>query len=171
MDESSIHQLLKCKLCSKPFVDPVSTQNGERFCRSCISQIIRRDNPDESSRTNTDNENQLSKIQSLTPVTEGLVLEMLDSLLVRCGKCGISNIPRGRFNEHKNKECLKASTLCEAADIKCPWIGTREDLDQHLKECKFEPLRPALEEIFNEHDQLKNLIKILETQINELMNK
>ncbi|CAF0988899.1 unnamed protein product [Rotaria sordida] len=164
MDESSIHHLLKCKLCSKPFVDPVSTQNGERFCRSCISHILNRDHY-------ADNEYQLSKMQTLTPVTETLVLEMLDSLLVQCKECEKINIPRGQLDEHKNKECLKATVLCQAADIKCSWVGTRESLKEHLNECKFEPLRSALEEIFNEHDQLKNRINIFEIQTNELMNK
>ncbi|CAF3424979.1 unnamed protein product [Rotaria sp. Silwood1] len=171
MDEPSIHALLKCKLCSKPFVEPVSTQNGERFCRSCISQILRRDQSHDNGTTNITNEYQSSTKQNLIPVTEKLVLEMLDSLLVRCGKCGKTNLLRGQFDEHKNNECPKVTALCQAADIKCPWVGIRENLEEHLNECKFEPLRPALEEIFNEHNELKNRIKTLETQINELRNK
>ena len=170
MDESSIHPLLKCKLCSKPFIDPVSTQNGDRFCRPCISHIVRRD-PDTSSEISTNNGYELSRLQSLIPITEQLVIDILNSFLVRCKQCEKPNIPRGLLEKHKHTDCPKVPILCPAADIKCSWIGTRQDLDDHLYECKFQPLRSALEGIFNDHNQLKNQIRNLETYFNELLVK
>jgi hypothetical protein len=77
---------------------------------------------------------------------------------------------RGQLDEHENKTCIQATVLCTAADLKCPWMGTREELDEHKRQCKFGPLRSALEEIFNEHSELKERIKDLFTQIYELMN-
>lgn len=164
MDESSINPLLKCKLCKKPFVDPVSTQNGDCFCRPCISQILLRDQTDELS---LNDDHYTSKLKNLTPVTEPIVLDMLASLLVRCPDCEETNILRGQLDKHKNEACTQATVLCTAADIKCPWIGARQELGEHLDQCKYEPLRSALEEMFNELAELKTRILNLETQLNE----
>ncbi|CAF3403631.1 unnamed protein product [Rotaria socialis] len=168
MDESSSHPSLKCKFCIKPLIDPVKTPTGDQFCRKCISRIIRREASNGSDNLNTGGNSPLSNTQKLTPVTEPIVLSMLDALLVRCTACEEINIARGKFNEHKLKHCLKASTLCQAADLKCPWMGTRENLEIHLQECKLEPLRPILEEIFHEHDQVKLRIKNLSEQVKQL---
>jgi hypothetical protein len=170
MDESAIHPLLICKLCSRPFVEPVSTQTGERFCRSCITHILLKNSSSEIGRTNLNSEQQLSKMQNVTPVTEPLVLQMLDQIPVRCTKCGEINIQRGQLGEHENQSCRQASVLCRASLCKCPWVGPREELEKHCEECKFEQIRPALEHIFNENAELKDRIQYLETQLDELKN-
>ncbi len=170
MDEESIHPLLICRFCSKPFVDPVSTQNGDCFCRSCIPYFLLQNSSHENSRTDINSEQQLSKMQTLTPVTEKLILEMLDTLLVQCVKCGEINIKRGQLREHENQTCTQAPVLCRASEIKCSWMGTREKLNDHLEQCKFEQIRPALESIFDEHSELQDRIQHLQTQIDELMN-
>ncbi|CAF2146872.1 unnamed protein product [Rotaria magnacalcarata] len=168
MDESSIHSSLKCKFCSKPLIDPVKTPTGDQFCRECILRILHREASDKTDKSYTDINSSSSKEQMLIPVTEPIVLLMLDALLVRCTACEKIDIARGEFNEHKRKHCLKSSTLCLAADLKCPWMGTRENLETHLQECKFEPLRPMLKEIFREHDQVKTRINNLDKQVNQL---
>jgi hypothetical protein len=171
MDEPSIYPLLKCKLCTKPFVDPVSTPTGETFCRPCISQILLRDVSDESIKSSLNNDQHTSKLQSLKPVTEKLVIDLLDSLLVRCLDCEQINIPRGQLDKHKSESCIQATVLCPAADIKCHWIGTRQELDEHLDQCNFQPLRSAFNDIFDEHHEFKNRIFNLQTQIDVLMNE
>jgi len=171
MDEASIHPLLICKFCTKPFVEPVATTNGDRFCRSCITNVLLHSSSSENSRANIiSNEQQSSKLQSLIPVTEPIVLAMLDSLLVRCTKCGEIDIKRGVLGEHENQVCTQALVLCGASDYKCTWLGTRIELNEHSAQCKFQKIRPALEHIFHEHDQLKERIQNLETQIDEIMN-
>lgn len=159
MDERSIHPVLKCKLCTRPFVDPVTTQTKDTYCRACILSIINRGRNQDSAR-----------VMQLTPVTEKLVLDMLDSLLVRCTKCGESNIMRGQLDEHENRACMQASVVCIAADLKCPWVGTRDELDDHLGQCQFQPLRSALGCIFIDHDQFKTRLENLERECDQLLN-
>ena len=62
--------------------------------------------------------------------------------------------------------CKRAVVPCKAADIKCPWKGAREQLEKHLEECVFEPLRPALEEIIMENKELKEKMAKLEDLVN-----
>ncbi len=169
MDESSIHPLLKCNLCRKPFVDPVSTQTGDRFCRACIVGVLSRRSIIGSISTKDNHSDQQIPIPNLTPVTERLVLEMLNNLLVRCTKCGQTDIKRGELEEHVNKFCTQATVLCDAHHLKCSWMGARDELDEHMDECKFEPLRPALEFIFIENAELKKRLDDLEAEINQLL--
>lgn len=157
MDEKNIHQALKCKLCGKPFVNPVTTTNNDTFCRECITTVLSRRS-----------DQGLAELKGLKPVTERLVLDMLDSLLVRCTKCGEINILRGQLEEHENKACMQATVLCRAADLKCPWVGPREELDDHAQMCKFEPLRSALGSIFADHDQVKSRFEKLQQEYTEL---
>lgn len=170
MDESQIHPLLKCKLCTKPFIDPVATPNGDRSCRQCITRILNRDLVnDRSSITSTNENTQASRWQRLASINEPLILDMLDAIPVQCTDCGEINIPRGKFNEHRDNQCPKAIALCPASNVKCLWAGTREILREHIKECKLEPLRPVLEDIFHTHEELNTRIHDLEGQIHQYM--
>lgn len=174
MDESVIHELLKCRICTKPFVNPVVTENGDRFCRTCIVSILSRRSlnrniSDEDDSSSNDSDQQSSKLQKLTPVTDEIVLAMLNGLPVRCTKCGLINIKRGLLEEHENTSCTQATVQCDAVDIKCTWMGARDELDEHLEECKFEPLRSALGFLFAENAQLKSRLEKLETEVTELM--
>lgn len=157
MDERNIYSALKCKLCTRPFVDPVSTQNKDTCCRACILSVINGGRTKDS-----------AKVAELIPVTEKLVFDMLDSLLVRCTKCGEINIMRGQLEEHENRACMQATVLCTAADLKCPWVGARDELDDHIEQCKFEPLRSALGSVFVDHDQFKSRLENIEREYNEL---
>jgi hypothetical protein len=173
MDESTIHPLLKCKLCMKPFNDPVTNKNGDRFCRACATQFLVQRSVvkiETIAHASDNNNQQLAALQTLTPVTERLVLDMLDSLLVRCKLCDETNIYRGQLEEHEKNACAQGSVLCTAADISCSWVGIREALNKHTATCRYEPLRPAFAEIFNEHAELRARIKKIETQFNELIN-
>ena len=139
MNEDSIHALLKCPLCSRPYVDPVKTINGNRSCRACVSP-------------NDDQE-------SLIPIKETLLLDFLDDLRVQCIACGKENIRRGELERHNNTECSKRILSCTAADLKCSWTGSCEQLSYHLKSCPFEPLRSIFVEILAENIQFKEQIK------------
>jgi hypothetical protein len=146
MDEAAINPLLLCCICEKPFVEPCTADDARRGCRSCLSDYS----------------------LSLTPIEEVIVIEMLNSIPVRCSQCGDVNIRRGNFKKHQQEACKRAVVPCKAADMKCSWKGAREQLDEHLKECIFEPLRPALEEIINENKQFQERISKLENIVNRL---
>jgi len=135
MNEDSINALLKCQLCSKPFVDPVITTNGDRSCRAC---------------TLSDNDH-----SSFVPVSEKLLLDLLDNLRVECIKCKEINIRRGDLEQHNKMTCPERIVLCEAADLKCLWTGSYEELNPHLQSCTFELLRPIFTEILADIKQFK----------------
>lgn len=166
MDETSINDYLKCRICKKPFVDPVSNTNGDTFCRKCLTEFLRQNPSTRSGSISPENGQILGKMQSYKSVTEPIVLQMLNDLLVRCPKCYKTNIKRGQLEEHKNQSCPKATVLCTAADIKCNWMGTREELDQHADGCRFQPLRSAFQSLFDEQNELKTRLDQLEDLLN-----
>ncbi|CAF2951471.1 unnamed protein product [Rotaria sp. Silwood2] len=145
--DQKINPLLICCICQKPFVDPVTTVDHRRGCRACLTEY--------SSH----------RLPSVTPIQEWIVLEMLNSLLVECTRCKEINIRRGDLKQHEEESCKRAFVLCKAADIKCPWKGVREELDAHLEQCVFEPLRPVLAEIIMGNKQFKEKIDTLEILI------
>ena len=66
---------------------------------------------------------------------------------------------------------------CSASDIQCPWIGPRDQFDQHLQSCSYEQIRPALEKLqtMNHHLQqritnINERCEAQQVQINALMN-
>jgi hypothetical protein len=149
MNDRAINHLLLCCICEKPFVDPVTANDSRRGCRQCLSPYS----------------------DTLTPIQEWIVLEMLNGLLVECLQCGEENIRRGDLKQHEQTKCKQALVSCRAADIKCPWKGARAQLDKHMEGCVFEPLRPALSEIINDNKQFQDQIHKLETLVNELKEK
>ncbi|CAF1444670.1 unnamed protein product [Adineta ricciae] len=48
--------------------------------------------------------------------------------------------------------------LCPSADIKCPWEGQRDQLDEHLSNCAFHSLRYIITPLMTENEQLYELI-------------
>ena len=140
IDNKSISPLLLCCICKDPFVDPVTDKNNRHGCRSCF--------------TSTDG--------PFTDITEAIVVGILHSLLVRCTLCEQTNIRRDALDKHQQTVCPQAVISCKAADIKCPWKGRREQLDQHFAGCVFQPLRPALAEIITENRELREKIEQLE---------
>jgi chromosome segregation ATPase len=47
---------------------------------------------------------------------------------------------------------------CRSADIKCPWTGQRDQLNQHLVDCRFELMRPVITQFIAENQQLKDQV-------------
>ena len=152
MDKASIDKDLNCEYCNNPLVDPVSTPCKHTFCRVCIENKIRKTG---GACAKPKCKNKSITLDDLTTVTERIVLNMLDRLLVRCISCGTPNIQRGAFEKHVMKSCPKASVPCPAADLKCSWIGSSDQLKQHLIVCAYEQLRPVLLDMLQENRQLK----------------
>lgn len=148
MDRRTINPLLLCCICKEPFIDPVTTEDRRCGCRLCF----------------TDQDG------TLTNITDFIVTEMLNSLLVQCTQCGQSNIRRDALEKHEQTACKRAVTPCKASDIKCSWNGPRDQLKEHLSTCIFEPLRPALAGIMMENKQLRDKIEQLERRIDEMQN-
>jgi hypothetical protein len=92
---------------------------------------------------------------------------MLDRLTVKCIFCGKSGLQRGNFSEHTNKACSKVHVLCPSADIKCPWKGPRDQLDNHVATCVFQPFRSIYSELIAENRQLKEQVKQMDTQLKQ----
>ncbi len=168
MNEDSIERLLKCSICVKPFIDPVITRDNDRFCRRCVTEKLQADQSPDFNR-------QSSFIENLIPIDESILLDMLDNLLVQCSECQQINIRRKQFQEHLITECPKRIALCKASDLKCPWNGSFEDLDNHVKTCTFELLRPILSEALqsriSSNEQQQQEIEQLKKQIEQYENR
>jgi len=161
MNEDSIERLLKCNICLKPFVEPVITRDGERYCRLCVIK---------SSGFNR----QTSYMENLIPIEEKILLDMLDNILVKCSDCQEINIRRIDFHEHRLIKCSKRIVLCLANDLKCPWTGSYDEYNEHVNKCTFELLRPILNETFQyqkQFDEYKFYFNKQQNEINELKNQ
>lgn len=161
MDKTSIDEDLNCEYCNSPLIEPVSTPCKHTFCRACIENKLKKIG-DGCAKPKCKNKSMT--LEDLTPVTERIVLNMLDRLLVKCTSCGMTNIQRGAFEKHVMKSCPKAPISCTAADIKCPWRGPSEQLKQHLLSCVYEQLRPVLGEIIKDNHQLKERVQQMSEQ-------
>lgn len=163
VDEDSIDPNFMCGVCQKPFIDPVSTPCDHTYCRECITRWLT-ENTNHSCPTCLQ---QPILIKNLTP-TSRILRNMLDQIRVRCTLCEQTGLQRGQYPDHINKICLKSIVSCRAADIKCPWKGKREDLDNHVSECKFEPLRPVLSILISENLQLREQVEKHTREIEKL---
>jgi hypothetical protein len=161
MDKTSIDKDLNCEYCINPLVEPVSTPCKHTFCRVCIENKIKKTG---GACAKPKCKNKSIALEDLTPVTERIVLNMLDRLLVKCTSCGQSNIQRGAFEKHATKICPKATVSCTAVDIKCPWTGPSDQLKQHMILCAYEQIRPVLAEIIQDNRQLKEKIQQMSEQ-------
>lgn len=135
IDEEKISTFLKCPICSKPFVNPVTINNKTHACRSCIS-------PDQAD-------------QNIVPITERILLGLLNDLRVKCEKCEETNIRRVDLEQHMNATCSERIVSCESADLNCSWTGSCEELDVHLQSCTFQLLRPIFTKILDDIKQVK----------------
>ena len=149
MNEESIDRELICTICDAPFKDPKCTPCDHLFCDECIVQWI--ENHDITCPVCR---YQPLAIDKLTKANRPL-RNMLDRLEVKCTACGQKNLRRGEFRTHVERVCFNANVLCSAADIKCTWQGSRNQLEQHLASCAFESLRPVLKQLITENEQLK----------------
>jgi hypothetical protein len=161
MDKASIDKDLNCEYCNNPLLDPVSTPCKHTFCRGCIEHKLKKTG---GACAKPKCKSKSMALEDLTPVTERIVLNMLDRLLVKCLSCGTSNIQRGTFEKHATNFCPKATVSCSAADLKCPWFGSGDQLKQHVMVCSYEQIRPILMEIIQDNRQLKEQIQQMSEQ-------
>ncbi len=149
MDEASIDTDLICSICQSPFKDPCCTPCCRAlFCRECITQWI---------VTNSAYCPLCRTSLSTNVLTEPIrmVQNMLDRLPVKCILCGQTELQRGNFDYHVRKLCPKIAVTCPAADIKCSWAGQRDQLNQHLLDCRFESMRPFITQLITENQQIE----------------
>jgi hypothetical protein len=159
IDEAYIDPELICSICHSPFKDPCCAPCGETFCRECITQWI------ETRNTSCPICQKNLSLDALTQPTR-MVRNMLDRILVMCIVCGETDLQRGNFNDHIEKVCPKIVVSCPSADIKCLWTGQRDQLNQHLLDCRFESVRPIIHEFIAEYQQLKDQVNQQIIQIN-----
>lgn len=148
MDDASVDSELICSICNKPFIDPVSTSCDHTFCQDCIKRWI-----EKGKKTCPTCRHKIPTTDQFTQVSRPL-RNILDRLQIKCSTCGQTGLQRDNFNDHINKIRPKVHIPCTAADIKCPWSGLREELQQHLTTCKFEPLRTLLSQLLTDNGQL-----------------
>jgi hypothetical protein len=96
---------------------------------------------------------------------------LVDPVSIKCVRCGEKALERGHFHDHKTKFCPKADVLCASSDIKCPWIGPRDQLDKHLNTCLSNSLRPLITQIQNENQRLISQVNQQDTQIAGLQHE
>ncbi len=166
MDEDSIDSNLICSICHKPYKEPVCTPCDHTYGRGCITHWLT-----ESIKYSCPTcVKQPLLIKDLVQA-RGPLRNMLDQLRVRCTLCEQTSLQRGNFVDHINKFCPKATVQCQAADIKCPWKGTRDELDSHISTCIFEPLRPVLASLIAENRQLIDQVQKHDNEIKKLTKK
>lgn len=161
MDKASIDKDLNCEYCNNPLIDPVSTPCKHTFCRICIENKIKKTG---GACAKHKCKNKSLTNEDLTPVTERIVLNMLDRLLVKCTNCGSANIQRGAFEKHATKLCPKATVSCSSSDLKCPWTGPSDQLKAHSMTCAYEQIRPILVDIIQDNRQMKEQIQQMSEQ-------
>lgn len=134
INEESIEQMLICKICNKPLIEPVTTSCLHIFCRQCIENSF----DTNTSRCSSCNES-LSKTD-LIRLTDQSLLETLDRIPVKCKLCDETNIKRVDVDDHIMNMCAKAIVACGIHENSCPWIGLREEFQIHLAENSSEVL-------------------------------
>ncbi|CAF0880506.1 unnamed protein product [Rotaria sordida] len=166
MDEQSIDRNLICSICHKPLKDPVCTPCDHTYGRACITQWLHQSN-------NCSCPVCVKKPLSINELTQASrpLRNILDQLRVQCILCAQTDLQRGNFVDHINKVCPKSVVQCKAADIKCPWEGPRNELQNHITTCIFEPLRPVLASLIAESRQLIDHVQQHDKEIKELTQK
>ncbi|CAM4810830.1 unnamed protein product [Rotaria magnacalcarata] len=161
--EQSIDPNLVCSICHKAFKDPVCTPCDHTFGRACITHWLDV-SANHSCPVCVESPLALDKLT----VASRLLRNMLDPLRVTCTLCGQTELQRGNFEHHLNKVCPKMVIKCIASDIKCPWQGIRDELQDHVRTCVFELLRPVLSSIIAENRKLNDQVRQHEDEINKL---
>ncbi|CAF4542913.1 unnamed protein product [Rotaria sp. Silwood1] len=166
MDEQSIDPNLICSICHKPLKDPVCTSCDHTYGRACITRWLNQNDIGSCPMC-------LKKPLSINELTQASrpLRNMLDQLRVQCLLCTQTGLQRGNFVDHMNKVCPKSVIQCQAADIKCPWKGPRDELQNHMIACVFEPLRPVLSTLIAENRQLIDQVQKHDNEIKALAQK
>ena len=100
IDEDSIDDELQCAICTQPYNSPVSLHCNHIFCQSCINTWINQNSSCPICRQ------QYGSECTLTEVTDRALCAQLDTLLVRCRRCGKDGFQRGKFQAHL-KRCSR----------------------------------------------------------------
>jgi uncharacterized coiled-coil DUF342 family protein len=164
MDRDSIDPELICSICHLPFTDPRHTLCGETFCYECITNWIQTQN------ASCPICQESLSVDVLTKASR-MIRNMLNRLRIKCIVCGQADIQRGDFDDHIQKVCPTTVVFCPSADINCPWKGRRDQLKQHLEDCRFEPMRPVITQFIVENQQLKDRVNDQMNQITAQQNK
>ncbi|CAF5040883.1 unnamed protein product [Rotaria sp. Silwood1] len=166
MEESTIPVDFICKLCKKPFIDPVILPSPceQTFCLKCIQTNLE----NHSNNCSECNKKPLSNndLKSENPILR----KMLDKLLVKCCSCSEENIQRSNFSEHIQQQCPKRIVDCSANDILCPWNGHYDELNEHFNHCPYEKLRTVLIKLINDARRIDELNQ-LQIDFQSLENK
>lgn len=146
VNERNIDSVLTCTICTEPINNPTVTSCGHRFCRGCITSWTQRGNGTcPICRRN---------ITRLVPASPTL-RNRLDSLEVKCRRCGQNRLKRRDFDNHIRNVCSMVETSCLASDFMCQWRGPRGQLNNHLAQCNFQRMKPTLNTLRLENAQLK----------------
>ena len=125
IDEDQIDVELKCSICDEPFQSPMNCRAcGNTYCQKCVDDWLEQQMSCPSCR-------QLGN--QFVPVISRVVLNQLNRLLVRCTLCQQDNIQRSNFNDHMSCTCPRQTVSCTDS---CGWSGLRENLEQHLIQCR-----------------------------------
>jgi len=166
MDEDSIDPNLTCSICHKPLKEPVCTPCDHTYGRACITRWLAENKTRSCPTCLKQPISNKELIQASRPLRN-----ILDQIRVECILCGQTGLQRGNFLDHINKVCAKALVQCQAADIKCPWKGPRDELQNHVSTCVFEPLRPVLASLIAENRQLIDKVKKHDNEIRQLTQR
>ena len=71
--------------------------------------------------------------EGLIPVSDGVLIDAFDRVLVKCIPCGKMYLKRDSFYHRETNKCPKIDVRCPISDNMCPWIGSRDQLEEHLK--------------------------------------
>lgn len=155
MDEAFIDDEFKCLICNEPFEKPRCTPCDHTFCQSCIEQWIKKSSDGNGPCPIC--RRPLSIEQDLKPANR-LIASRIDRYLVQCLACRADGIPRGSFSDHMSKMCKKMDVPCSASNLLCPWTGARDLLENHLKSCPYQQIRPVLEAIHAKNSSLEQML-------------
>jgi hypothetical protein len=137
MNKKSIEQYCICAICKEPLIDPVSTNctpKSHIYCRDCIEKWLKLEPfcPSCSHELHS---------QDLTPASGVDFIDILNNLLVKCLGCKQTGLKRIEFDAHYNKIC---PIDCPSSDIACSWTGSRDELNEHLKICTINLIKPII---------------------------
>ena len=159
--DANIDEDFTCPICMELLDIPVCTPCDHTFCRECIEEWLDENEkccPTCRSALNTDNLKLASR----------LICNKIDRYQVKCLACDQTNIPRGQFNDHWQKLCNKVEVPCPRADIKCPWKGSRDELEKHLSTCVYEQMRPMLGDLLSVNTRLNEENHKQQNQLEQL---
>lgn len=158
VDEANINKRLKCTVCDRPFIDPVSIACRHTFCRQCILKRVAEDPSCPQCKQPSSADHFVE-----TPL---FLTEMLDELPVSCLECQETGIKRGEFQYHLDEVCPETVVRCSASDVRCPWTGRAHQLKLHVDSCHYEHLRPVLKKMLAENlnEKKKNMKQEMQLQ-------